>query len=52
MSRVIFNHKDKKVLNDLLLGIPGVIAGRMVGHPAYYVDRELFAGIFDSGSRP
>jgi hypothetical protein len=51
MSIVIFNHKHKKVLNDLLLGIPGVIAGRMVGHPACYVDREQFAGIYDGGSR-
>jgi TfoX/Sxy family transcriptional regulator of competence genes len=49
MSTVVFNEKHKEVLDALLLQIPGVVAGRMFGYPAYYTGRKLFACIYEDG---
>jgi hypothetical protein len=39
----------KAVLDSLLLESSGVVAGKMFGHPAYYINRKLFACIYGSG---
>jgi hypothetical protein len=49
MSTVAFNPEHKEVLDTLLLQIPGVVAGRMFGYPAYYVHGKLFACIYGEG---
>ena len=33
----------------MLLAIPGVVAGKMFGYPAYYVNRKLFACVYGEG---
>jgi len=45
MSKVTFNQKHKEVLDEILLQIPGVDAGRMFGYLAYYVNKKMFACI-------
>ena len=49
MSNVNFNRNHKEVLDDILLQIPGVDAGRMFGYPAYYIDKKMFACIYGDG---
>ena len=49
MAKLIYNEKHKKVLDAMLLGLPGVRAGKMFGYPAYYVDDKLFACVYGSG---
>ena len=49
MSTVAFNPEHKKVLDAILLQIPGVVAGRMFGYPAYYTHGKLFACIYEEG---
>ena len=49
MSTVTFNPAHKEVLDDVLLQIPGVVGGMMFGYPAYYINRKLFACIYEEG---
>jgi len=49
MSTVAFNPEHKEVLDAILLPVPGVVAGRMFGYPAYYINRKLFACIYGEG---
>lgn len=49
MSDVTFNRNHKVVLDDILLQIPGVNAGKMFGYPAYYVEKKMFACIYGVG---
>jgi hypothetical protein len=49
MSTVKFNPAHKEVLDDVLLQFPGVVGGRMFGYPAYYINRKLFACIYEKG---
>lgn len=49
MNNVRFNPKHKEVLDDFLLKIPEVRAGKMFGYPAYYVGRKLFASLYLDG---
>jgi hypothetical protein len=44
-----YDAKHKEVLDAMLLGLPGVRAGRMFGYPAYYINDKLFACIYGSG---
>jgi hypothetical protein len=44
-----FNPKHKAVLDDLLLGLPHVRAGRMFGFPAYYVGKKLCICLYEEG---
>lgn len=37
------------VLDDLLLGLPGVRRGQMFGVPAYFAGRKMFACIYGDG---
>ena len=50
MSTVPFNPAHKEVLDDILLQIPGVVGGTMFGYPAYYINRKLFACIYEEGA--
>lgn len=49
MVKPIANEDHKVVLDSLLLSLPGVVAGKMFGYPAYYVNRKLFACVYGNG---
>lgn len=49
MTKAVFDPENKRVLDTLLLHLPGVTAGRMFGYPAYYVHRKLFACVYGTG---
>lgn len=49
MEKIIANEEHKLALDSLLLGMSGVTAGKMFGYPAYYVNRKLFACVYDNG---
>jgi hypothetical protein len=49
MSNSKFSSEIKIVLDQFLLGIPGVTAGKMFGYPAYYIRDKLFACIYETG---
>ena len=49
MSNVMYNPEIKIVLDQILLGVPGVTPGKMFGYPAYYIRDKLFACIYESG---
>lgn len=49
MGKASFNEEHKAVLDSLLLDLPGVVAGKMFGYPAYYVNRKLFACVYGDG---
>jgi hypothetical protein len=44
-----FDEQQKQVMDDMLLGIPGVKAGRMFGYPAYKLDGKAFAFVVQNG---
>jgi hypothetical protein len=49
MEKAGFMPELKEFLDAMLLGIPGVRAGKMFGYPAYYVNRKLFACVYGEG---
>lgn len=49
MGKVNFNQKHKKILDSFLLNLPVVVPGKMFGHPAYYVEKKLFASLYMEG---
>jgi hypothetical protein len=49
MSNSKFSPEIKIVLDQFLLGIPGVTAGKMFGYPAYYIRDKLFACVYENG---
>lgn len=44
-----FNENHKKVLDEMLLEIPGVKPGKMFGLPGYYINGKLFACVWEDG---
>jgi TfoX/Sxy family transcriptional regulator of competence genes len=44
---VSFNAGHKRVVDELLLDVPGVEPGKMFGYPGYYVGGKLFASVFE-----
>jgi hypothetical protein len=44
-----FNPEHKTVLDDMLLGLPHVRAGKMFGFPAYYVGKKLCICLYEQG---
>ena len=44
-----FNKKHKTVLDEMLLGHPGVRAGHMFGYPAYYAGEKLSICLYENG---
>ena len=49
MSPATFNPHHKEVLDAILLQMPGVVAGTMFGYPAYYINKKLFACLYEEG---
>lgn len=49
MARPAAEPGHKKILDALLLGMPGVVAGKMFGYAAYYANGKLFACIYGEG---
>ena len=49
MNPPAFNPDHKVVLDSVLLQIPGVVAGTMFGYPAYYINKKLFACLYEEG---
>ena len=49
MTNIKFDPEHKKVLDSFLLEIPGVIPGKMFGYPAYYINKKLFACLYEDG---
>ena len=49
ISKVVFNPDHKKVLDSFLLEQEGVSSGKMFGYPAYYVNKKLFACLYEDG---
>ncbi len=44
-----FNEAHKKVLDEMLLQVSGVKAGKMFGYPGYYINGKLFACVYEEG---
>ena len=44
-----YNEGHKAVLDDMLLGHPGVRAGHMFGYPAYYAGEKLSICLYENG---
>ena len=44
-----FNLEHKKVLDEMLLDIPGVKPGKMFGLPGYFINGKLFACVWEDG---
>lgn len=49
MAKLVYDPGHKRVLDDMLLDIPGVKPGRMFGLPGYYVGGKLFACLYEKG---
>lgn len=49
MDKPTFNPSHKEVLDELFEGIPGVSPGKMFGFPAYYVNKKMFACLYEDG---
>ncbi len=49
MGNAKFNVDHKRVLDSILLNTPGVVPGKMFGYPAYYINKKLFACVYDNG---
>jgi hypothetical protein len=47
--KVDFDSGQKQVLDEMLLGLPGVRAARMFGFPGYWAGKKLFACLFGPG---
>ena len=49
MANQKFNGEHKKILDSFLLEIPDVVPGKMFGYPAYYINKKLFACLYENG---
>ena len=47
MSQVYFNPAIQKTLDGMLLPDALVTAGKMFGYPAYYVEKRMFACVYE-----
>jgi hypothetical protein len=44
-----YNEAHKQIIDDLVLGMPGVKGGKAFGYPAYKVNGKVFAFVGESG---
>lgn len=49
MGKARFNQEIKNILDSFLLSNPVVVPGKMFGYPAYYVNKKLFACVYEDG---
>ncbi len=49
MGKLKFNPQHKKFLDSFLLEKPDVVPGKMFGYPAYYINKKLFACLYENG---
>jgi hypothetical protein len=49
MGKANFNVENKKILDSFLLETPDVVSGKMFGYPAYYINKKLFACVYENG---
>lgn len=47
--KVVYDLEIKKILDSFLFEMGNVVAGHMFGYPAYYVNKRLFACIYNKG---
>lgn len=49
MGNIFYNQEIKEVLDSFLLKMSMVNPGKMFGYPAYYVNKKLFACVYEDG---
>ena len=49
MGKAKYNSEVKRVVDSFMLGMPGVVEGKMFGYPAYYVHKKLIGCIYEDG---
>ncbi len=49
MDTANYNVEHKKILDSFLLKTHGVVSGKMFGYPAYYINKKLFACLYENG---
>lgn len=49
ITKANYNLAIKLVLDSFLLPIPVVVPGKMFGYPADYVNKKLFACVYEEG---
>jgi hypothetical protein len=49
MNRAKFDLENKRIIDAFLLKVPGVVSGKMFGYPAYYINKRLFACLYENG---
>lgn len=49
VAAVNFNPENKKAIDALLLRLPLVTEGKMFGYPAYYINKKMFACVYEQG---
>jgi TfoX/Sxy family transcriptional regulator of competence genes len=49
MKKANFNPEIKKTIDSILLSNPTVVSGKMFGYPAYYINKKLFACVYEEG---
>lgn len=49
MGEAKYDPEIKSVLDSFLLKDPKVAPGKMFGYPAYYVNKKLFACVYENG---
>lgn len=49
MVKISYNRDHRNVIDAILLDLPGVTQGKMFGYPAYYVNRKMFACLYENG---
>ncbi len=49
MSKAIFDPAVKKAVDSIILKNSFVVAGKMYGYPAYYINKKLLGCIYEEG---
>jgi hypothetical protein len=49
MGKANYKSEIKNILDTFLLTMPNVVPGQMFGYPAYFVNKKLFACVYEEG---
>ena len=49
MRKANYSPEVKKVIDSILLEYPQVVPGKMFGYPAYYINKRMFACVYEEG---